>query len=924
MSYPRGPGASYGGSGDDAHRKGSVKAARERAQAEQDQYLRADYYGQPTRPTLPMSQYNVRPPTRPQANLTPPSSSGRDMSRSPGPNWPLPDNLQTVQDSPPRQKGPPPQRPPRPSYVPSILDPTKPQSTHLAPPPIPRTPGRRREPEPEPPSPSDYDDQTLSPTSYYPSPKEHRPITTSSMASNSSLGSIPDFPVPNMPPPRKSPNLGPPPSARRGPSSYYSQLSYVSPIVEEAESNRSHNSFASSNVIPNAEGFYFDEDATPSEDDMPMASPSTVGGSDDGRSSRATDDGDQAGLVRHASLGKRGKPSLTTIKSVDSFDRIIKNNEKQKKGMVGQGIMAAGAAGGAFAAGYGISREPGNRSSSRPDSEALSSGTGLFPPSASGSSESVNSVGTRPMKSSPLARSDNNTPDSPVDPRVDQILGGLQKGGALGEGFNSSKRGSTLADRVGARRPPRLNVNAVRDAEARGSLTSLPDLIRRATRLASNLDRGKTASRLGMEMWEKGGTNGHDKAWEAGVNRRASSMSDILTAFPPPGIGTPTGERHNGGYGYGSRPVSRWPSGLGQYEEHYDQDRNQQDGKKQGRRCCGMPLWCFIILMTVLFLLVAAAVVVPIVLIVLPQQKDNGNGSTAASSALSQCQDTFACENGGSSVVDPSGHCSCMCVNGFTGDRCTTESDAGCTTTTIGGRNATIGSAMPSLISAGQTSFEIPLNGTQLLSLFSSSNLSCTSENALVTFNGASSKKRSIDLFPPAPRPAVEVALANNVKPVADATPTPCASSGAPLVTAAPELKFLAARDGYHTSDDAATKYGIVYDSDTSSSNVYYSSYSSTATGTATPAATTSALAVSKKRLQFARVGVLFVFQESEDLSAAVTAQDNLQTYFTEYEEGDDAATAATAVNLGNSFAIDLSQWHITLPNGTQVGKLVE
>jgi hypothetical protein len=52
--------------------------------------------------------------------------------------------------------------------------------------------------------------------------------------------------------------------------------------------------------------------------------------------------------------------------------------------------------------------------------------------------------------------------------------------------------------RPGGKKPPRLNMNAVRDAEARGSLSSLSDLIRRATKLASNLDRGKTASRCDM------------------------------------------------------------------------------------------------------------------------------------------------------------------------------------------------------------------------------------------------------------------------------------------------------------------------------------------------------------------------------------------------------------------------------------------
>lgn len=48
------------------------------------------------------------------------------------------------------------------------------------------------------------------------------------------------------------------------------------------------------------------------------------------------------------------------------------------------------------------------------------------------------------------------------------------------------------------RRPPRLDIDAVRDAETRGSLSSLSDLIRRATKLASNLDRGRTASRADL------------------------------------------------------------------------------------------------------------------------------------------------------------------------------------------------------------------------------------------------------------------------------------------------------------------------------------------------------------------------------------------------------------------------------------------
>lgn len=58
------------------------------------------------------------------------------------------------------------------------------------------------------------------------------------------------------------------------------------------------------------------------------------------------------------------------------------------------------------------------------------------------------------------------------------------------------KATSTMSDkRPWGRKPTALNINAVREAEARGSLSSLTELIRRATKLASNLDHGKTASR---------------------------------------------------------------------------------------------------------------------------------------------------------------------------------------------------------------------------------------------------------------------------------------------------------------------------------------------------------------------------------------------------------------------------------------------
>ncbi|KAG9528566.1 hypothetical protein KCU79_g23242, partial [Aureobasidium melanogenum] len=97
------------------------------------------------------------------------------------------------------------------------------------------------------------------------------------------------------------------------------------------------------------------------------------------------------------------------------------------------------------------------------------------------------------------------------------------KGNSSVSAFEMSEKGAahdlgkqTLAERVGSKRPPRLNVDAVREAEARGSLTSLPDLIRRATKVASNLDRGRTASRLGLNFFDDDAPQAH-----ASDNRRS-------------------------------------------------------------------------------------------------------------------------------------------------------------------------------------------------------------------------------------------------------------------------------------------------------------------------------------------------------------------------------------------------------------------
>ena len=175
------------------------------------------------------------------------------------------------------------------------------------------------------------------------------PMTQLSRPSTmSSVGSIPDFPIPMMPPPpaaagpRKSANLGPPPSARRGVSSYYSQPSYVSPIPEESlRSPPSRGSYASSAAIPSIWGTESLGSVYDDRYDDRGFGHDTI---EEGRESRESNinDNDDAELIRSASLGKRAKPSMVTTKSTDKLDTLqLAPAPQQKSKLERMGVVTA-------------------------------------------------------------------------------------------------------------------------------------------------------------------------------------------------------------------------------------------------------------------------------------------------------------------------------------------------------------------------------------------------------------------------------------------------------------------------------------------------------------------------------------------------------------------------------------------------------
>ncbi|KAH8714794.1 hypothetical protein GQ44DRAFT_625005 [Phaeosphaeriaceae sp. PMI808] len=663
-------------------------------------------------------------------------------------------------------------------------------------------------------------DSALSPSSY----RSSRPLTTSSAASEaSSLGSIPDFPVPQPPMPaiqanqqaRRTPSLGPPPSARKGPSSYYTQISYVSPIAEESDTRSDvrsrHGSYASSNVFPSRT-----DDRHNSRDDVFSDDDSTITSDRLTLSPVAHEDRRNLVMLRQASLGRRTRPSLVAVGSVDSL---------------------------------------GDKKNGKP------------------SSENMKGVGSTLREAK----------------------------AAYGLGLPLQEFGTTsLADRAGTRRPPKLDMDAVRDAEARGSLTSLPELIRRATRLAANLDRGKTASRLGLDFWEAGAPDKNPAA-------RQSGFSDMLAAFPPPGHDTPNSR------------LSKWPSAGGNSRGGVT-DSGMSNGKtKKQRKCCGMPLWTFITLLIVLLFIIAAAVVIPVVLIVIPSQNriangaaqsgqagqgndngnngnnnnnnNNGNNGNPRAPVLpaptlapgsNQCDGVITCQNGGLSILNSDRSCNCICINGFTGRTCTNNDATGCTTTNLAGaaNNATMGTAISRLL-GNAAGFNIPLNSTRVLSMFSQLSLSCAAQNALITFNGLASRSeaqflqgvnvrqslepsRSLPLLhPPHPAKALEL-------------PEKRQAIGGP---GSPDVK--AAQPSAQPSP-----------------------------------ALTQPISSNVKALDFARMGVLFALQETGELNVAAKAQEAIQNVLTNNRNNGNAASSI--INAG-PFKMDLAQLTIAFNNGTTI-----
>lgn len=413
----------------------------------------------------------------------------------------------------------------------------------------------------------------------------------------------------------------------------------------------------------------------------------------------------------------------------------------------------------------------------------------------------------------------------------------------------------------------------------------------------------------------------------------------MLAAFPNPGNEARSQEEAR---------TSQWPPP----QPSGSTPSKEQKEEKKARKCCGLPCWGFVLVFIILLIIIAAAVVVPLKFLVIDKPKNTTAATTTGSGLV--------CSNGGVTVIQ-NGASACICINGFTGNTCTIANAPGCTTITLTDgtktSNATLGNAIPRLLSGAQTNFSIPLSSTAVLASFNNGNLSCNSENAFVTFNGQASRignandvvsaERAQSLVQQEQEQARVVSPADaqnkgvivignpdstfiSTAILSDTTTTTTTTSSTTISTA-PTLATPTIGSPTSAPTETASSSAVPTESASSSASPSPSSTpsstpsasvsstfatSSTPTSTSTLPTATSTFAVTQEVLDFSRVAVLYIMQQ-ETLNSAVSAQSALQKFFTS-----GAASGATNVSLGGMNSVNLVALSVDAGNGTIGGKM--
>ena len=662
-------------------------------------------------------------------------------------------------------------------------------------------------------------------------------------------------------------------------SSYYAENPFMDNIPEHPdEHRRSRSSSASSGQFsvyrPEKGGIISPFDGKPKGLDGIISGSNTL----------------DEGLLRQASLGKRQKAALTNVrksehKSIAPSVRV--QDEVDSPPMAAIESFQPGAP---RQAAFANPLMPAPLSPSRANANS-SPRHGHFPSDEKKPVYQERSVkmpspkpgGSWPLRS-PAVPNQAKSPPGPPRSRFSRDYRQGHNNSSSGEGgklFLIPQRQKSLKDRVGDKAPSSLDMDAVRDAQARGSMTSLPGLLDRAIQMASNLERGKTSSKqsdwFGNEILKDMSTRGKSTA----------SLNTMLDKFAfSSSVENQKNRDGSRSSGKWPRPAPLPPSGLQQSmqaprEDAHQRNRSRYDHRHpHSRRCCGMPLWVFFLILVVALVVIVLAVVLPVALIVIPNDKKAANPT---------CSANHPCANGGVSVPDQNGNCQCICTGNSSGSNCTMSNGAGsCVTIAIPSvPNAAIGSQLPPLINNAQSQFQIQLNATSVLTAFSIADTNCDLQNSLVSFTRSANRRRHIGM-----------ALPDNATPAST-------DPSKPFLTEPPSSPHHARSLHQHEprQDQETTQGGIII--------------AGSATSTPSAAQPTSSASVGPPPLQytdpshvnFAKTAILYALQVSQQLSVAVTAGQKLQPYF----DGLGGATGDPHnVDMGNGWSLDLVDLKVT------------
>ncbi|CCU77617.1 hypothetical protein BGHDH14_bgh02153 [Blumeria hordei DH14] len=277
-------------------------------------------------------------------------------------------------------------------------------------------------------------------------------------------------------------------------------------------------------------------------------------------------------------------------------------------------------------------------------------------------------------------------------------------------------RKSELFSRVSAmHRPPRLDMNAISAAEARGSLTSLTDLILRAKKLESLIDQGK---RPGSNIDFDSFNSTQFTTDSMDMSSAHSSRQIIITPEPIPGL-------------------LKSDISAGDENSSANSVSNNNKNIAPNRLYCGLSRGIFIALILLATLIVAITLALVFFFV---RSKQHPTPKTLITLDNCATSEKTQCQNSGIPFLLGDGSCACICSNGFTGITCNKAEAIDCSTTMLVGKNSTLGSSIERLIIDARPEFNIPLNASSVLANLNAADLSCTNENALVTFNGKSTR----------------------------------------------------------------------------------------------------------------------------------------------------------------------------------------